>query len=78
MEPRASKAFAPAQPCTPDIVGDHTVIFAGQGERIEITHKASNRMTFASGAVKAANWIFGKPAGIYSMQDVLELDNPDQ
>lgn len=61
-----------------DIVGDHTVIFAGMGERIEITHKASNRMTFASGAVKAANWIFGKPVGIYSMQDVLELDNPDQ
>ena len=61
-----------------DIVGDHTVIFAGQGERIEITHKASNRMTFASGAVKAANWIFGKPAGTYSMQNVLELDNLDQ
>ena len=58
-----------------DIVGDHTVIFAGMGERIEITHKASNRMTFASGAVKAANWIFGKPAGTYSMQDVLELES---
>ena len=58
--------------------GDHTVIFAGQGERIEITHKASNRMTFASGAVKAANWILENLQGIYSMQDVLELDNPGQ
>ena len=58
-----------------DVVGDHTVIFAGQGERIEITHKASDRMTFAGGAVKAANWIFGKPAGTYSMQDVLELES---
>ena len=60
-----------------DVVGDHTVTFAGQGERIEITHKASNRMTFAGGAVKAANWIFGKPAGTYSMRDVLDLENPD-
>ena len=56
-----------------DIVGDHTITFAGRGERIEITHKASNRMTFASGAVKAASWIFGREAGTYSMQDILDL-----
>jgi len=56
-----------------DIVGDHTITFAGRGERIEISHKAGNRMTFASGAVKAASWIFGKEAGTYSMQDVLDL-----
>ncbi|MDP1930022.1 MAG: 4-hydroxy-tetrahydrodipicolinate reductase [Gammaproteobacteria bacterium] len=54
-----------------DIVGDHTVIFAGLGERIEITHKASSRMTFAKGAVRAAAWLQGKPAGLYSIDDVL-------
>jgi len=54
-----------------DIVGDHTVMFAGQGERVEITHKASSRMTFASGAIRAALWLQGKPAGLYDMQDVL-------
>ncbi len=56
-----------------DIVGDHTVTFASLGERVEITHKASNRMTFANGAVRAAGWLEGKPAGLYSMQDVLGL-----
>lgn len=56
-----------------DIVGDHTVTFAGLGERVEITHKASSRMTFASGAVRAAQWIAEKENGLYSMQDVLEL-----
>lgn len=54
-----------------DIVGDHTVIFAGLGERVEITHKASSRMTFAKGAVRAAAWLQGKPAGLYSIDDVL-------
>jgi 4-hydroxy-tetrahydrodipicolinate reductase len=54
-----------------DIVGDHTVIFAGLGERVEITHKASSRMTFAKGAVRAASWLQGKPAGLYSIDDVL-------
>lgn len=54
-----------------DIVGDHTVIFAGEGERIEITHRASSRMAFAQGAVRAACWIIQQPAGRYSMQDVL-------
>lgn len=58
-----------------DIVGDHTVIFAAPGERVEITHKASSRMTFASGAVKAAHWLVEKKVpGMYSMNDVLSLD----
>jgi 4-hydroxy-tetrahydrodipicolinate reductase len=56
-----------------DIVGDHTVTFASEGERIEITHKASSRMSFARGAVKAANWISNKKNGVYDMQDVLGL-----
>lgn len=54
-----------------DVVGDHTVIFATEGERVELTHKASSRMTFASGAVRAALWLQDKPAGLYTMQDVL-------
>lgn len=56
-----------------DVVGDHTVLFAGIGERLEITHKASSRMTFAKGAVRAAQWLADKPAGLYDMQDVLSL-----
>lgn len=56
-----------------DIVGDHTVLFAGLGERVEITHKASSRMTFASGAVRAAAWICKQKNGLYDMQDVLGL-----
>ncbi len=56
-----------------DIVGEHTVLFAGEGERLEITHKASSRMTFAKGAVRAARWLMGQPAGLYDMQDVLGL-----
>ena len=56
-----------------DIVGEHTVLFGGIGERIEIVHKASSRDTFAKGAVRAAKWIVGKPNGFYSMQDVLNL-----
>ncbi|MCE5194437.1 MAG: 4-hydroxy-tetrahydrodipicolinate reductase [Nitrospiraceae bacterium] len=56
-----------------DIVGEHTVIFGGLGERIEITHKASSRDTFARGALRAAMWISGKPDGLYDMQDVLGL-----
>lgn len=56
-----------------DVVGDHTVMFAADGERVELTHKASSRMTFASGAVHAAVWIQDKPAGLYDMQDVLGL-----
>ncbi len=56
-----------------DVVGDHTVIFAADGERVELTHKASSRLTFASGAVQAAIWLHDKPAGLYDMQDVLGL-----
>lgn len=56
-----------------DIVGEHTVLFATEGERIEITHKASSRMTFANGAVRAAAWVAGAKAGLYDMQDVLGL-----
>jgi len=57
-----------------DIVGDHTVLFAADGERVEITHKASSRMTFASGAVRAAQWLEGQEPGLYDMQDVLGLN----
>lgn len=56
-----------------DIVGDHTVMFACAGERVEITHKASNRKTFASGAIRAALWLMQKENGLYDMQDVLGL-----
>ena len=56
-----------------DIVGDHTVMFAGIGERIEITHKASSRMTFAKGAMRAAEWLSTKETGLYDMMDVLDL-----
>lgn len=56
-----------------DIVGDHTLTFAGAGERIELTHRAHDRMAFASGALHAARWVIGKPARLYSMQDVLGL-----
>jgi len=57
-----------------DIVGEHTVMFADEGERIEITHKASSRMTFAKGAVRAAIWLQNKSSGLYDMQDVLSLN----
>jgi 4-hydroxy-tetrahydrodipicolinate reductase len=56
-----------------DVVGDHTVTFAGRGERLELTHKASSRDTFAAGALRAAQWVVGKPPGLYSMKDVLGL-----
>ena len=56
-----------------DVVGDHTVLFAADGERFELTHKASSRMTFASGAVRAALWLKDQPVGLYDMQDVLGL-----
>lgn len=56
-----------------DIVGEHTVMFAGLGERVEITHKASSRMTFANGAVRAAHWLSTRDKGLYDMQDVLDL-----
>jgi 4-hydroxy-tetrahydrodipicolinate reductase len=56
-----------------DIVGEHTVYFAGIGERIELTHRASTRDTFAKGALRAADWLIGKPPGWYEMRDVLGL-----
>lgn len=56
-----------------DVVGDHTVLFAADGERVEITHKASSRMTFAKGAVRSALWLDGRAPALYDMQDVLEL-----
>jgi 4-hydroxy-tetrahydrodipicolinate reductase len=56
-----------------DIVGEHTVLFAGEGERVEITHRASSRMTFARGALRAARWVAARDPGLYDMQDVLGL-----
>jgi 4-hydroxy-tetrahydrodipicolinate reductase len=56
-----------------DIVGEYTALFADIGERIEITHKASSRMTFAKGAIRAANWLVDKEKGLFNMQDVLNL-----
>jgi len=56
-----------------DIVGEHTVLFSSEGERLEITHKASSRNAFASGALRAAQFIADKPAGAYTMADVLGL-----
>jgi len=56
-----------------DVVGEHTVSFVGPGERLELTHRAGSREIFARGALRAVQWIVGKPAGLYSMQDVLGL-----
>jgi 4-hydroxy-tetrahydrodipicolinate reductase len=56
-----------------DIVGEHTVIFAGAGERVEVTVRSQSRLTYASGALRAANWLAGRPAGLYDMGDVLGL-----
>lgn len=56
-----------------DVIGEHTVSFFMQGERVEITHKASSRLTFANGAVRAAHWLMDKPADLYSMEDVLAI-----
>ncbi len=56
-----------------DVVGDHSVIFAGAGERIELTHRAADRQIYARGAVRAARWVIGRPPGLYDMADVLGL-----
>ena len=56
-----------------EVVGEHTVIFDGPGERLELVHRARSRDTFAKGALRAAEWVIGKPAGLYTMQDVLGL-----
>jgi len=57
-----------------DVVGEHSVVFAGEGERIELVHKASSRAVFARGAVRAALWTAGRAPGLYSMRDVLGFD----
>ena len=69
--PAASIGFATVR--GGDIVGDHTVLFAGIGERVEISHKASSRATFSMGALRAARYLAGKRSGLYDMQDVLGL-----
>ncbi len=56
-----------------DVCGDHTVYFAGEGEVIEVSHKATSRACLVAGALKAAKWLAGKPAGLYDMRDVLDL-----
>ncbi len=58
-----------------DIVGDHTVLFAGAGERIEITHRSTSRATYADGSVRAAHFVLGSPPGLYGMDEVLGLEN---
>ncbi|MBZ5488784.1 4-hydroxy-tetrahydrodipicolinate reductase [Halomonas aquamarina] len=72
--PRTDKEIGFATVRAGDIVGEHTVMFATEGERIEITHKASSRMTFARGAVRAARWVATQQAGRFDMQDVLGLN----
>jgi len=72
-EPRDKNTIGFATVRAGDVVGDHTVLFASEGERVELTHKASSRMTFAKGAVRAARWLENQPAGHYDMQDVLGL-----
>ncbi len=69
--PRGSIGFATIR--AGDIVGDHTVLFAAPGERVEITHKASSRLTFARGALRAARWLVQRERGLFDMQDVLGL-----
>ncbi|MBU2825026.1 4-hydroxy-tetrahydrodipicolinate reductase, partial [Acidithiobacillus ferrooxidans] len=56
-----------------DVVGEHTVWMAGTGERLELTHRASSRLNFAEGALRAASWLRGRAPGLYDMQDVLGL-----
>ena len=70
--PREQIGFATVR--AGDVVGEHTVLFAAEGERVEITHKASSRRTFADGAVRAALWVSEKTPGLYSMRDVLGLN----
>ena len=72
-EPRDRKTIGFSAIRGGDVVGEHTVIFFMEGERIEITHKASSRMTYANGAVRAAIWLEGQKNGLFSMQDVLDL-----
>ena len=71
--PRASGSIGFSVLRAGDIVGEHTVTFAAMGERVEITHRATDRIIFARGALRAAEWLIGRPAGLYSMQDVIGL-----
>jgi 4-hydroxy-tetrahydrodipicolinate reductase len=73
-EPRRDGEIGFAVVRVGDIVGEHTVTFAVAGERVEITHRASYRITFARGALRAAEWLRGRPPGLYSMNDVLGLE----
>jgi 4-hydroxy-tetrahydrodipicolinate reductase len=70
---RPSKSIGFSSLRAGDIVGEHTVMFVAEGERVEISHKASSRMTFALGALRASHWVSSKPPGLYDMQDVLGL-----
>jgi 4-hydroxy-tetrahydrodipicolinate reductase len=72
-EPRSPGSIGFSSMRAGDIAGEHTVIFAADGERVEITHRATDRITFARGALRAAEWLIGRPAGLYGMQDVLGL-----
>jgi 4-hydroxy-tetrahydrodipicolinate reductase len=75
--PRAPRTIGFSTVRAGEIVGDHTVLFAGAGERIEITHRAENRATFAAGALRAAAWLTTQRPGLYDMQDVLGLRSGD-
>jgi 4-hydroxy-tetrahydrodipicolinate reductase len=70
-EPRSPGSIGFSAVRAGDIVGEHTVTFAAAGERIEITHRATDRSNFARGALRAAEWLIGRPAGLYGMQNVL-------
>jgi len=72
-EPRDRQTIGFSSIVGGDVVGEHTVTFFMEGERVEITHKASSRMTYANGAVKACQWLTNQANGLYSMQDVLDL-----
>jgi 4-hydroxy-tetrahydrodipicolinate reductase len=72
-EPRAPGSIGFAVTRAGDIVGEHTVIFAGAGERVELTHRATDRLVFARGALRAAQWLVGRPPGLYGMADVLGI-----
>jgi 4-hydroxy-tetrahydrodipicolinate reductase len=72
-EPRGAGSIGFSVMRAGDIVGEHTVTFAAAGERVEITHRATDRMIFARGALQSAQWLIGRPAGLYSMKDVIGL-----
>jgi 4-hydroxy-tetrahydrodipicolinate reductase len=73
VEPRAAGSIGFAVTRAGDIVGEHTVTFAAAGERLELTHRATDRLIFARGALRAAEWLLGRPPGLYRIADVLEI-----